>query len=166
MPSEQLDLKNNPLLPTVQNRASALGRRAAFTLIELLVVIAVISILAGLTIATVGGVQKNSARNKAKVEVEALSRAIESYKLDPDFNFTYPTAANLYSELTGQGPVNRTKVFFEPPRSMVDTNSNPRRFIDPWGKAYIYVTNNPVNVGMFDLYSTAGQTDPDLYIRN
>jgi general secretion pathway protein G len=133
-----------------------------FTLIELLVVVAIIALLAGLVIATVGSVQKSSARNKAQAEVEAISRAIENYKLEigsypPE---TPPTA--LYNELTGNGTINRSKVYFEPPKSMV-TNS---QFIDPWGSFYIYVTDNPGNVGLFDIYSKAGQANADLFIRN
>jgi hypothetical protein len=43
------------------------------------------------------------------------------------------------------------------------TNS---RFIDPWGNFYNYEIDTPVNVGLFDIMSTAGQSDTNLYIRN
>jgi general secretion pathway protein G len=146
----------------INHPPSAIRRAAAFTLIELLVVIAIIALLAGLVVATVGGVQKSSVRNKAQAEVEALSRSIENYKLEIG---SYPPESPLtalYNELTGNGTVNSTKVYFEPPRSMV-TNA---RFIDPWGNFYTYEVDNPVNVGLFDIFSTAGQSDTNLYIRN
>ncbi len=144
--------------------SSAIGRRAApaFTLIELLVVVAVIALLAGLVVATVGGVQKSSSRNKAQAEVEALSRAIENYQLEIGSYPPETPLTALYNELTGNGTVNREKVYFEPPRGMV-TNS---RFIDPWGNFYTYEVDNPLNVGLFDIFSTAGQTNASLYIRN
>jgi len=62
-----------------------------FTLIELLVVITIITILAGLTIATFRFAQISAARNRAKAEVDGLSLAIESYKID---NGDYPRDVN------------------------------------------------------------------------
>jgi type II secretory pathway pseudopilin PulG len=52
-----------------------------------LVVIAIIIILAGLILATVGYVQKKSARARTETEIAALSAALESYKAD---NGIYP----------------------------------------------------------------------------
>lgn len=138
------------------------GSRQAFTLIELLVVMALIAILASLTLSTVGYVQKKGARSRAEAEVAALSAAIDSYKLD--FG-DYPASNNLYTELTGQGPVNSTKIYFEPAANMVANN----KFIDPWGADYIYVTGSAAtrNVGFFDLHSTAGSSsDTNNWIRN
>ena len=142
-------------------------RRDAFTLIELLVVITIIAILAGLTLSTVGYVQKKGARSRAEAEVAALSAAIDSYKLD--FG-GYPTNGNttntdgLYSELVGRGTNNTSKVYFEPTAGMVTNN----KFIDPWGADYVYKTGADAtnNVGFFDLYSTAGETNTTNWIRN
>ncbi|MFM8887797.1 MAG: type II secretion system protein, partial [Chthoniobacterales bacterium] len=58
-------------------------RRAdAFTLIELLVVVAIIAILAGLTLATLGNVNRKGAESRARSEVAALAAAIDAYKLE------------------------------------------------------------------------------------
>jgi general secretion pathway protein G len=146
----------------IRPQSSVLGRFAAFTLIELLVVVTIIAILAGLVIATVGGVQKSSYRNKAQAEVEALSRAIENYKLEIGSYPPQNPATALYNELTGNGTINTKKVYFEPPRGMA-TNA---AFVDPWGMPYKYEVDKPVNIGLFDLFSTAGQTDTNLFIRN
>ena len=62
-----------------------------FTLVELLVVISIITLLAGLTISTMGGAQTSAARNRARAEISALSLAIESYKVD---NGDYPRDTN------------------------------------------------------------------------
>ena len=162
--TEPLKTENSPPpSPSVlRPPLSVLRRKAAFTLIELLVVITIIAILAGITIATVGGVQKSSARKKAETEIEALSRSIENYKLEVGSYPPETPVTALYNELTGNGTLNTRKVYFEPPRGMV-TNS---RFIDPWGNFYNYEIDTPVNVGLFDIMSTAGQSDTNLYIRN
>lgn len=122
----------------------------AFTLIELMVVVAIIAILAGLTLGGMGYVNRKSAASRAQTEVAALSAAIESYKLDIG---AYPPndTTTLYRELTGQGTVNKTKVYIEPTPGMV-TNTASGPFIDPYGVAYKYATNATRNIGFFDLY--------------
>jgi len=137
--------------------------RVGFTLVELLATIAVIAVLAGLILGTLGYVNKKGAEGRAKAEVAALSAAIDSYKLD--FG-SYPEPANLFKELTAQGPVNTGKVYFEPRASMTDSMvSGP--FKDPWGTPYNYRIENPRNVGFFDLWSTAGgKTDEADWIHN
>jgi general secretion pathway protein G len=141
------------------------GRRegAAFTLIELLVVIAIIAILAGLTLSTLGYVNRKGAESRAKAEVAALSVAIDSYRLD--FGI-YPASNNLYRELVGTGTNNNKKVYFEPTPN-ITTNLTNGPFIDPWGTPYNYSTNPTNNVGFFDLWSTAGGKTSQLdWIRN
>ena len=56
--------------------------RAAFTLIELMAVITIIVILAGLVVGGLGFVTERQAKEKAKVQIALLSKAIEEYKLD------------------------------------------------------------------------------------
>ena len=58
-----------------------------FTLVELLVVISIIAILAGLTLSTLSYAQNQAARSRAKAEIQGMSLAIESYKID---NGDYP----------------------------------------------------------------------------
>lgn len=121
-----------------------------FTLIELLIVVSIIAILAGLTLAGLGFVNRKGAESRALTEVAALSSAIENYKLDVG---SYPPAADLYNELIGQGSINDSKVFFEPTPGMVNTNVSPRVFVDPYGQTYNYNPDNPTrNIGFFDLY--------------
>ena len=147
---------------SVRSRSGSAARaarsvRGAFTLIELLVVIAIIAILAGLTLSTRGYVNKKGAESRAQSEVAALSAAIESFKLDNGF---YPTnAAALYTNLC---PVAAgRKVYFEPTPSMV-TNVDKGPFLDPWGTAYGYSNFT----SYFELWSTAGGTNTNNWIRN
>jgi type II secretion system protein G len=131
-------------------------------LVELLVVVAIIAILAALTLGTLGYVNQKGAESRARSEIAALSAAIDSYKLELG---SYPSSNNLFTELTGQGPLNTNKLYFEPTPGIVDTNT--RRFVDPWGGDYQY---NPVspeyNTGFFDLWSTAGGSDTNKFLRN
>lgn len=137
--------------------------RRGFTLIELLVVVAIIAILAGLTLATLGYVNRKGAESRARAEVAALSAAIDAYRLD--FG-AYPATNNLFRELTGQGTINTNKIYFEPTPGITGTNAGVVSFMDPWGSPYVYSTNPTVNVGFFDLYSSAGTTNTNSWIRN
>ncbi len=135
-----------------------------FTLLELMATVAIIAIVAGLALGTLGYVNRKSAESRAKSEVAAISAAIDSYKLD--FG-SYPASTNLFQELTGQGAVNKSKVFIEPTPSMT-TNMTSGPFLDPWGTPYQYSTNaGIINVGFFDLWtSNNAPQDASQWIRN
>ena len=155
---------------------------SGFTLIELLVVIAIIAILAALTLGTMGYVNRKGAESRARSEVAALSVAIENFR---DELGSYPpmdnpqstslsntvTTSNLYRALCPKLPNEwnpQGKVFFEAPPGMV--NSNTLTFNDPWGGEYLYRTNTNggvlINIGSFDLWSTAGMSAVGGWIRN
>jgi type II secretion system protein G len=152
---------------TDENAPLVIGNKThkGLTLIELLIVVAIIAILAGLTLSTMGYVNKKGARSRAEAEIAALSAAIESYKLE--FG-TYPTNQTvLFRELVGTGTINSNRVLFEP-RPGMTTNMTNGPFIDPWGAAYSYTTNATVNLGFFDLWTQAGETasNTNNWIRN
>lgn len=64
---------------------------AGFTLVEMLAVITIIVILAGLVVGGMGFVNDRQAREKAKVQIAMLEKALEDYKLDYG---SYPLTAN------------------------------------------------------------------------
>jgi type II secretion system protein G len=175
-PGAGLSSRHSPLgclraiSPSLGSCHCARAAGAAFTLIELLVVIAIIAILAGLTLSTLGYVNRKGAESRAKAEVAALSAAIDSYRLD--FG-RYPSVVvitnpvELYRELVGKGTINTNKVYFEPTPN-ITTNLTNGPFMDPWGAAYRYSTNSSINnVGFFDLWtSNNAPTKPELWIRN
>lgn len=150
----------------------------AFTLIELLVVVAIIAILASLALSTAGYVQRKGAMARTEAEVAALTAALESYKVD---NGDYPTGnanstnanavtvanTNLVNALC---PTNgKDKVYY--PVSKNATNSGGS-LIDPFGEIYGYFyqgatnTNSRSGVGYFDLWSRAGTTNSNQWIKN
>jgi prepilin-type N-terminal cleavage/methylation domain-containing protein len=154
-----------------------------FTLIELLVVITVIAILAGLVLQTAGYVQKKAARSRAEAEIAALSAALESYKADMG---DYPAQTNTNAS-TGNNRFLRAalapdgtnslntlnKVYFEFSKRM-GTNANLSRntnenIIDPFGNRYGYQypgNTNRSGSNFFDLWSTAGSTNINQWIKN
>jgi prepilin-type N-terminal cleavage/methylation domain-containing protein len=85
--------------------------RAAFTLIELMAVITIIVILAGLVVGGMGFVTERQAKEKAKVQIALLSKAIEEYKLDmgkypgsaENTSATGTISTELYDRLFYQG---------------------------------------------------------------
>jgi len=141
-----------------------------FTLLELLVVIAIIAILAGLILSTAGYIQKEGARARAKAEVAALEAALESYKAD---NGDYPAMTNLAGSSTTNlllvllPTTAGSKVYFELPNKGMTNSAG--YLTDPFGNTYGYrypgaATNNGSN--FFDLWSTAGTTNTNAWIKN
>lgn len=153
--------------------------RQGFTLIELLVVIVIIAILAGLILSTAGFVQRKGATARAETEIAALSAALESYKAEygayPSNTVAGTNGANvLFRALSiSNATLNPLgKIFFEPSKSMLASANylaDNNMFVDPFGSPYQYrsdsaATNNGSN--FFDLWSTAGTTNTNQWIKN
>lgn len=83
--------------------------KAAFTLIELMAVITIIFVLAGMVISGMGFVKDRQAKEKARVQIALLSKALEDYKLD--MGQYPPSEAN--SEGTDQTIHLYTSLFYE-----------------------------------------------------
>lgn len=143
--------------------------RAAFTLIELMAVITIIVILAGLVVGGMGFVQERQAKEKAKVQLSLIAKALEEYKLD---NGTYPPTGNktgafatsagtttssiLFDYLywdsdrdTSGGPGDTDQKIYIPELDPVTskqqgwttgTASKTTTIVDPWGNQYCYRT--------------------------
>jgi len=130
---------------------------AAFTLIELMAVITIIVILAGLVIGGMGFVTDRQAKEKAKVQIALLSKALEDYKLD---NGIYPPTEDseagtdnskvLYNALFYVGAsdaAKEKKIYIGELDSVSNkqgwtsgTSSATTKITDPWGYEYRYRT--------------------------
>jgi prepilin-type N-terminal cleavage/methylation domain-containing protein len=170
-----------------EKRKDEVGKRKGFTLIELLVVIAIIAILAALVLQTAGYVQRKGATSRAEAEVAALSAALESYKADMG---DYPTGTNgsdtgtaspgtnnafLRAALAPDGsnslnPLN--KVYFEFAKGMgnsTNVSATNQPVLDPFGEGYGYQYQGSPNrsgTNFFDLWSRAGSTNTNAWIKN
>jgi general secretion pathway protein G len=126
--------------------ASHSARRAgsAFTLIEILLVVAVVAVLAGLTLASLGGINQKAARDRTKAEISAIANALEAYRSQ---HGTYPESVgtNNYVPMTNIGgflAVEKMQVVDDVP-------------YDPFGKPYLYRFPGKINRASFDVYSTS-----------
>lgn len=138
-----------------QNRRSG---QAGFTLIELLVVMLILVLLASVIGPRVLGYVSSSRTKTASLQIEALSSALEFYKLD---NGRYPSTSEGLSALvkapTGakswNGPyLRKAKI--------------PR---DPWGNAYDYAApgrNGPFDLRSFGADGREGGADENADVTN
>jgi general secretion pathway protein G len=130
-----------------QPLATRYGGFAAFTLIELLVVVAIIAILAGITLAAMGGVNRKTTRDRTKTEIAVIANALESYRSE---NGQYPPSgpSNTIPRAAIEGYLQTDKI-----------QPSDNGYLDPFGKQYIYIFPAQRNRFGYDLYSTAGE-DP------
>jgi general secretion pathway protein G len=106
----------------------------------------VIALLAGLTLAAMGGVNQKTTRDKAKAEIAAISNALEQYK---SINDTYPAAGG-----NGTVPFAATGETIRPfyIANKIETNA-AGELLDPYGIAYKYQLPGSRNPASFDVYS-------------
>ena len=145
-PAEQAKFPFNP--PSSVFSVSSVVKPSpspAFTLIELLVTITVIAILAGITLAAMGGVNQKATRDKAKAEIAAISNALEQFK---SINDKYPAAgAGLYVPFASTGETIRPFYI----ANKIETNATG--LLDPYGNTYRYQLPGSKNPASFDVWS-------------
>ena len=130
------------------------GTAPAFTLIELLAVVAVITILAGITLAALGGVNEKAARDRARTEIAAIANALESYRAQRG---DYPPARGSsvpYSDIAAYLQISGGAV-------------QGGQLTDPYGNPYVYILPGQRNPASFDLFSQGkDRSDTNKFIGN
>ncbi|VAW45536.1 General secretion pathway protein G [hydrothermal vent metagenome] len=114
-----------------------------FTLIELMVVVVILAVLAVMVVPNLMDRPDEARMVKAKQDINAVSSALQLYKLD---NYNYPTTdqgleALVVKPTDGPEPKNWKKLLDSVPQ-------------DPWGNTYLYLS--PGTHGAFDLFTYGG----------
>lgn len=125
--------------------------RRGVTLIELVVVILVISMLAALVAPQVFGRASDAKVTAARAQVALFATALDGYRLD---NGAYPTTAQGLDALRAKPGVAPVPGNWRGPylRQAVP--------LDPWGRAYQYLSPGTRNPGGFDLVSLGRDGEP------
>ncbi len=118
--------------------------KAGFTLIELLVTIAIIATLAAIVAPTLFGNVGEARMNTARSQIQILALALDAYRLDNDM---FPT--------TGQGldALRNFPTVDVPPPNWKGPYLRQLVPIDPWNRAYVYVSPGVSNANAYDLYT-------------
>jgi len=123
---------------------NTLRRRSGFTLLELVVVIIVLGLLAGIVAPQIINRLSEAKSTTARTQIEALSVALDGYRLD---NGNYPTTEQGLAALRER-----------PTRAPAPTNWRGPYLrkavpLDPWGRPYLYRAPGEKNPTAFDLES-------------
>jgi general secretion pathway protein G len=125
--------------------------RSGFTLIELLVTIAIIATLAAIVAPALFGNVGQARQNAARSQIQILSLALDAYRVDSD---AYPA--------TDQGleALRAFPVAGDPPKNWRGPYLRQVVPLDPWGRAYLYVSPGVANPTAYDLYSLGKDGKP------
>lgn len=123
------------------------SRVSAFTLIEILVTVTIIAIIAGITLAAMGGVNQKATIDKTRAEIAAIANALEQYK---SINDTYPPAGGSGTVPFATSGNATIAPFYQ--ANKIQTNSSGQ-LIDSFGNAFLYQVPGTKNPASFDIWS-------------
>lgn len=124
-------------------RSARVAGRGAFTLIEVLLVLVILVVLGAIVVPMVSGIGESANVKAAKIQVAALERAIENYKIT-----TRQSPASMDDLLTEPSDAKLAKNWAGP---YIPTN---RELIDPWDNPYKYDAKGKKNQDGYDVWST------------
>lgn len=142
--------------------------KKGFTILELLVVIAVISILIGIAVPRIKGMQDEANRTKAEAEVRTLQTAIESYYINQTPN-AYPATSTTLgnSTLKSAKPLIVSEVLYDP---FLATSTEYNYIRSSNAKYYVILSvgiDGTADItGINDLGVLQGTNDDDLFATN
>lgn len=123
-------------------RATAPPRQSGFSLVEILVVLVIMGLLISVVAPKVLGRADEARVHKARADFSAIATALKMYRLD---NYVYPSSEQSLQALVAQPTL-------EPiPRQWRDAGYLEELPLDPWGRAYLYLS--PGSEKPFDIFS-------------
>ena len=143
-------------------------KKRGFTIIELLVVIAVISILIGIAIPRIKGMQDEANLAKAKAELKTMQTAVESYYINHTPN-AYPTTSTTVcvTSLNTASPLIISDVLYDP---FLMTSVEYKYIRSAAGRYYVLFSVGLDGIadiiGIDDSGILQGVNDDDVYISN
>jgi len=126
-------------MKTMVNGTSPRLAQGGFTLIEVMIVVAILGVLATLVVINIGGSQDTANINATKSNLQAVSQALDLYKLD---NYRYPTTDQGLQALVNK-PDNA--------RNWPDGGYLKKLPQDAWDNEFVYLS--PGTDGPYDLFS-------------
>ncbi|HTI63793.1 MAG TPA: type II secretion system major pseudopilin GspG [Gemmatimonadaceae bacterium] len=123
---------------------------SGFTLIELLVTLAIIATLAAIVAPSLFGNVSDARQKTAKSQIQILSLALDTYRLDCD---TVPTTEQGLEAL-------RSLPVSDPPANWKGPYLRQLVPLDPWGRPYVYVSPGLANPASYDLYTLGKDGKP------
>lgn len=118
------------------------SRHAGFSLVEILVVLVIMGLLISVVAPNVLNRADEARVQKVQADFKAIETALKIYRLD---NYVYPT-----TEQGLQALVEKSSLDPEP-RNFKDGGYLQELPLDPWGRAYLYLS--PGEHGEVDIYS-------------
>lgn len=118
------------------------SKQSGFSLVEILVVLVIMGLLVSIVAPKVLGRADEARIHKARADFKSVATALKMYRLD---NFVYPSSEQGLQALV-------SKPSLEPAaRQWRDGGYLEELPLDPWGRAYLYLS--PGEEKPFDIYS-------------
>ena len=121
-------------------------KQRGFTLTEIMVVVFIIGLLSSVVLFNVLGARTDAQVKTAKVNISALSQALEQYALDA---YDYPTQQQGLEALIEQPDSLPTGASYRT-GGYLQKSTLP---LDPWGRPYVYKRPGDKSGRAYDLYS-------------
>lgn len=140
--------------------------KKGFTIIELLIVIAVITILIGIAVPRIKGMQDEANRTKASAETKTIQTAIESYYINQTPN-AYPATSTtiIASTLSSASPNIISETLYDP----FLTSSTEYNYIKNGGYYVVFSVGMDGTADITGISTAgvlAGTDDDDIYATN
>ncbi len=119
-------------------------KHAGFSLIELLVVLVILGLLVSVVAPNVLDQADKARVQKVQADFKAIETALKIYRLD---NYLYPTSEQGLEALVDKTAIDPIPQNFKKNGYLDDLP------LDPWGRAYLYLSPAEYGDGEFDLYS-------------